>query len=106
MNAISFRAAGVTFENRQGLLCHLEKCPKANARILLFREPGNKHDANAIKILAATGAKRFQVGYVPKDVAAILAPLMDADKFIRIKNWHIIGGQGLSRGLAVDTCWA
>ncbi|KIY67158.1 hypothetical protein CYLTODRAFT_490860 [Cylindrobasidium torrendii FP15055 ss-10] len=43
-------------------------------RVLLEREPTNPYDRNAIK---AVNMNRVQVGHVPKQVAAKLAPLLD-----------------------------
>ena len=43
--------------------------------LALRREPGNEHDPNAIAVLTAAGA---QVGWVPREVAAELAPALDA----------------------------
>lgn len=97
--SVNFHAAGVTFNRRQNFLCGLQSAAKA--RLSLVREPGNPHDANAIKILANTG-KRFMVGYVPREVAAVLAPVMDAKGFVRIADWGVVGGRGLSRGLAIE----
>ena len=41
----------------------------------LRRDPGNEHDANAVAVLTAGGA---QAGWVPRDVAARVAPGLDA----------------------------
>lgn len=41
----------------------------------LVRDPANEHDANAIKVLVAGGE---QAGWVPRELAAELAPLLDA----------------------------
>jgi hypothetical protein len=41
----------------------------------LRRDPANEHDANAIGVELET---REQIGYVPRDVAAELAPELDA----------------------------
>jgi len=45
------------------------------AALLLRRDPGNEHDPNAIAVLTAAGA---QAGWVPREVAAELAPALDA----------------------------
>jgi len=45
--------------------------------LTLRREPGNAHDPNAIAVLTAAGA---QAGWVPRDVAAQVAPELDADR--------------------------
>jgi hypothetical protein len=47
------------------------------ATLTLRREPANEHDANAIAVLAASGA---QAGWVPREVAAQVAPELDAGR--------------------------
>jgi HIRAN domain len=42
----------------------------------LRRDPGNEHDPNAIAVLAGGG----QVGWVPRELAAELAPELDAGR--------------------------
>jgi len=42
-------------------------------RLELVREPTNEHDKNAIKVMFV----EYHLGYIPKDTAAKLAPLMD-----------------------------
>ena len=44
----------------------------------LRRDPGNEHDANAIAVHAATGGE--QIGWVPREIAAELAPDLDAGR--------------------------
>ena len=44
------------------------------AALTLRRKPGNEHDANAIAVLTAAGA---QLGWVPREVAAQVAPALD-----------------------------
>lgn len=83
-----FKAAGVTFGNRQNYLGYLLKHPEA--RIVLWREPQNKYDKNAIKILAVTD-KRLDMGYVPRELAQTLAPQMDAKKFVKIDRFAVTG---------------
>ena len=51
--------------------CH---CISEGARLTLHREPHNYYDENAIAVFA----DNHQVGYVPREQAAELAPLMDA----------------------------
>ena len=45
------------------------------AALTLLREPGNEHDENAIAVLTAAGT---QAGWVPREVAAEIAPALDA----------------------------
>ena len=43
--------------------------------LLLRRDPGNEHDPNAVRVETTDGA---QLGWVPRDLAADLAPRIDA----------------------------
>ena len=64
-----FDVAGITFRfvdaaafaNSQRLLVELE------------REPTNKHDRNAIKVIGICQRGRYFIGYVPKDICAHVA---------------------------------
>lgn len=98
-----FNATGVTFGRRQGYLVNLSKHP--DARVFLRREKSNSHDANAIRIVADCGNKKFDVGYVPKSVAATLAPVMDRGIFVIIDGFQVVGGQGLTYGIKLQTHW-
>jgi HIRAN domain len=52
--------------------------------LLLRREPGNKYDKNAVAVIGqvrrqvSRDADQIKLGYVPRGVAAEIAPLMDA----------------------------
>lgn len=93
---ITLKVVGVTFTNedtgtpRQQVI---SKCTKDTA-VFLEREPNNKYDKNAIKVMTLMG----QVGYIGKDYASILAEMMDAgrkftatiaDVDIYKKNWYM-----------------
>jgi hypothetical protein len=60
---------------------HAEALQSADAAagrpLVLQRDPGNEHDPNAIRVLLADGD---QVGWVPRELAAELAPEMDAGR--------------------------
>jgi hypothetical protein len=45
--------------------------------LTLRREPGNEHDPSAIAVRTASGA---QLGWVPREVAAQVAPGLDAGR--------------------------
>jgi hypothetical protein len=45
------------------------------AALTLRRDPGNAHDPNAIQVVLASGE---QAGWVPRELAAELAPRLDA----------------------------
>lgn len=49
----------------------------------LEREPKNTHDRNAIKVIVASPPyKDFHLGYIDKDVAKVLAPVLDSDVIV------------------------
>lgn len=67
---VKLKVVGVTFEGRQEIIKQLNK----DDIITIRREPTNKFDTNAIAVWSEKG----QVGYIGKDYASILAPMMDA----------------------------
>ena len=66
---VKLKVVGVTFEGRQEIIKQLNK----DDVITIRREPTNKFDKNAIMVVSEKG----QVGYIGKDYATILAPMMD-----------------------------
>ena len=69
------KLAGVSFGNAQA---NIKTYGSPDIRwFALVREPNNPHDPNAIRV-ALFG--EFFMGYIPKDVAIHLAPLMDAGR--------------------------
>jgi hypothetical protein len=67
------KLTGVSFGNAQENIKTFG-CPDIRW-FALFREPGNQHDPNAIRV-ALFG--EFFMGYVPKEIAHELAPMMDS----------------------------
>ncbi|KAJ3329772.1 hypothetical protein HDU93_000786, partial [Gonapodya sp. JEL0774] len=57
---------------------------------LLVREPTNRYDANAIRVDNVAGT---QVGHIPREIASIVAPLMD-DKSVRLEG-TVAGNKGV-----------
>lgn len=70
--------AGVAYYDAQAALPDL----KPGARLVLRREPGNRHDTLAIEVLTAAGLK---LGYVPRLHNPVIARLMDAGKRLEAK---------------------
>lgn len=52
---------------------------RAGEQVVLEREPDNRHDGNAILILNVEGD---ELGYVPREDAAAMAPLLDAGGWV------------------------
>lgn len=76
---VDLKVVGVTFTNegtgekRSDIIRELMNKKQEDIKIQLIREPENRFDANAIKVLADDR----QIGYLGKDYASIMAPLMD-----------------------------
>ena len=80
---VKLKVVGVTFTNedtgvpRQSILAQLN----TESAVFLDREPGNKFDKNAVKVVTLLG----QVGYIGKDYASIIAEMMDSGRKFRAK---------------------
>ena len=72
------KVVGVSFENRQETIATLE----SGVELALEREPDNEMDANAVAVRvsmsAHIGASGAKLGYLKSELAARLAPHMDA----------------------------
>lgn len=77
---IKTRVAGISFDNRDG------SSRQAHARLVrkgdplrLRREPENPYDANALAVeFVDKDDRTYQLGYVPRGLASVLAPMVDA----------------------------
>ena len=94
INRMEIGVVGVTFEGRQGVLASLYQEQEQNVPIagMLQRKPDNRYDANAIRVLVATPTQGQHVGYVPRDLAAKLAPRLDAGEVAQVTGVRIIRG--------------
>ena len=87
---VDLKVVGVTFKNedtgekRADIIRELMNKKQDNIKIELVREPENKYDMNAIKVLADCK----QIGYIGKEYASIIAPLLDEyEEFdVRVKG--------------------
>lgn len=77
---VDLKVVGVTFTNedtgekRSTIIKELAEVKKPEEiTITLEREKDNKYDMNAVKVLADDK----QIGYIGKEYASIIAPLMD-----------------------------
>jgi ADP-ribosylglycohydrolase len=103
--AVDTKAAGVTHGRRQQALAHLERYPAGMVSVSLIRERENAFDKNAVAVVASVAGKgSYVVGYVPRMLAAFLAPLMDAGKGVQASYRAVTGGFDplAFRGLAIS----
>ena len=90
-NALRTKVKGTS--HRQNALEKLATVNPADISVKLKREPRNSHDSNAVAVYAALRDNRvFFIGYLPKAVASVLAPLMDKDTEPNTKAFIVTGG--------------
>ena len=102
LHTIRTKAAGVTFGRRQELLYRLTRYAPDDIAVRLERDTGNAYDRNAVQIIAAVKGKGDAViGYINRELAAAIAPLLDKGKAIKAAFEGITGGHeyGLNYGL-------
>ena len=93
LRRIDTKTAGVTHGNRQQLLARLSRYSPEEITIKLQREQGNAADSNAVQVIAAVKGKGAAVmGYLNRQLAAAIAPLMDKGKAVASSFSAITGG--------------
>ena len=99
---VEVKAVGVTFGNCQQVLRHLESHPVEDTGYMLVREPDNAYDTNAVRVDGLVwGRCAGKVGHVPRETAAMLAPLMDSGIGARVVRFNLYGGWGTGVPLGV-----
>lgn len=75
---IKVHVVGVTFKNDNGMPRQqiLEGVTNGD-KLILERERNNKYDINAIMVKTVEGE---QIGYIGKDYAQVIAPIMDSGR--------------------------
>ncbi len=104
LRTIRTKTAGVTYGKRQALLDRLTRYSSEDITIELQRESGNVYDPNAVQIIAAVRGKGSAVmGYIGRELARVIAPLLDKGKTVKAAFEEITGGHeyGLNYGLNV-----
>lgn len=103
----SSNVAGTTFiNNSQEFLGFLQqKVPRNCLRLLLFREPENEHDPNAVRVeVSIKGSdKHKKIGYIPKDSAVLLSYVLAFPEKYRVVTYNIdlIGGDEVRSNIGV-----
>ncbi|MBO5245055.1 MAG: DEAD/DEAH box helicase, partial [Selenomonadales bacterium] len=88
------KLVGVTFNERQAVIPTLG----SGDELVIEREPNNPVDPNAIHILTQD---RREVGYIRKEIAAEISPLIDAGTAYRCIVTAITGGDDRSYGVNI-----
>ncbi len=78
---------------RQSELEQLSALNPSEIRVQLKRERHNSYDSNAIAVYAVSSNRRtFFVGYLPRAVASVLAPLFDKGREPQAMAFRVTGG--------------
>ena len=102
---ICTKVAGVTYGKRQQAIEHLTHYRPEHIRISLYRDNANAYDRNAVAVIATVKGKgSYTMGYLPKALAAFIAPLMDAGRTITSRLASIRGTNEpyLNYGLGIE----
>lgn len=92
------KLSGVTFGNGQQLIAALK-----DETLVIEADPTNAHDPNALSVRIAEGeCVRTHIGWIPKALAAELAPQI-AGRSVPVASWiRTGGGEGFSYGLIIS----
>jgi hypothetical protein len=89
---VETRITGVTFGNRQKALERLTNYSAEQISISLEREAENEFDKNAIAVKATVKGKGgYIIGYINKNLAKLIAPLIDYKKSVTATFQEIVG---------------
>lgn len=87
MKQVTVKVAGVSFDSRQQIIEELN----GGEAVLLQPEPTNRYDPNAIAVWVDFDGEPAQVGYLPREFAAFVAPLLEGESILA-KVSQITGG--------------
>ena len=83
MPLVETKVSGVTYGNRQKAIEHLTHYQPEQISIELIRERDSAYDINSVAVVASVAGKgSYTMGYLPRTLAAFIAPLLDAGKAI------------------------
>lgn len=92
-NILNIRVAGVTFENRQDIIRQLNVSDPCR----IEPEPTNQYDPNALAVKVAHAGAIHHVGFIPRDMAALIAPHL-AGESLTVSIQEITGGLEMADG--------
>jgi len=77
MRTLHVKVAGVSYEGRQEYLALLD----GKEPVRLVPEPMNPYDPNAIAVHVARAGKVYHCGFIPRELAKDIAPVLDGESF-------------------------
>lgn len=92
MQSVSTKVSGVTYGKRQKAIEHLTHYRSEDIKINLYRDRSSIYDTNAVAVIATVRNKgAYTMGYLPKALAAFVAPLIDSGKTITSRFREVKG---------------
>ncbi len=85
------KIVGVSFDGRQSTVATLEP----EEELSLVRDRENPYDSQAIQVVRSSGE---QIGFIRKQIARVLAPLMDSGVTYKAKVMQVTGDAKTTRG--------
>jgi hypothetical protein len=93
------KIVGVTFDNPDGISRQkVIESLEVSSPIKLKRDRENNYDKNAIMVV---DSQSQQLGYLSKDIARQLAPIIDDGKLIKVEICSLTGGGEYNRGVNI-----
>jgi len=102
---IRTNVAGVTFENEDGVQRQelIRQLVKPGLPVYLEREPSNSADPNAVIVFLNTPDNQFyQLGYLPRKIALIIAHRMDNREIVQGKITQILDVEDGTKGVEIE----
>ena len=91
--ALRVKVVGVTKLFRQEAIRSIQEVGASNLEVTFKHERYNRYDSNAIAVYSAIkGQAIMLIGYLPKAVAGVVAPLMDKGAIPTVKSINVVGG--------------
>lgn len=90
---LNTKVSGVTFDGRQALIERLRTTDPCR----LEPEPTNPYDSNAIAVKVAHDGEVWHIGFIPKEIAAKIAPYLDGEALM-CSIAEITGGFEIGEG--------
>lgn len=97
------KIVGVTFaKDAQPALKLMASDQSGNISVVLKREPDNAYDPNAVEVYAVKdGNREIKLGYLNRNLAELIAKLMDIGINVPVKKYQVIGGNDFNYGLMI-----
>lgn len=104
MQSVPTKVSGVTYSKRQQAIEHLTHYRPEDIRISLYRDSTNAYDSNAVASIATVRNKgAYTMDYLPKALAAFIAPLIDSGKMIVSRLRHTNATLMINSGVPITT---